>query len=171
MYIFTGEADFQGLDYLPSLRSPVKIILRDLAKILLLVLINTKNQKNPKNRAKCTIMCYNLPQIHHFCEIHIFIAYAQKYEIQKNVNIHTKYAIMWYNLPKSPVFGNIHIFPRFVFKNTEFIKLRNHMKYARNHTKCGIICYESPVFSKVIFSLRDIGVCRALIFDLVSIFL
>jgi len=52
MYIFTGEADFQGLDYLPSLRSPVKIILRDLAKILLLVLINTKNQKNPKNRAK-----------------------------------------------------------------------------------------------------------------------
>ena len=78
---------------------------------------------------------------------------------------------MWYNLPQSPVFGNIYIFPRFVFKYTEFIKLRNHTKYAQIHTKYGIICYESPVFPKVIFSLRDIGVCRALIFDLVSIFL
>jgi len=52
---------FQDLDFLSSLGFFVKIILGDLAKILLLVLKNTKNQKIVENHTRYTIMLYNLP--------------------------------------------------------------------------------------------------------------
>lgn len=55
-HLLISLLDFQDFPSSSSLSFPVKIILRDLAKILLLVLINTKNQKILKNRSKCTIM-------------------------------------------------------------------------------------------------------------------